>query len=266
MRVLYLDRLFFLELMADALLLWAAGKLCGARRSPLRLLLAGALGGGYALLTLFVPQAATLAGKGASLLGMLLAAYGGEKKLWRLGLAFLFLCALYAGVAAAVTLAAGRATARALLFSVGVSLGACALPFRFAGPKGGTCRLRLAGEGGSVELTALRDSGHRLRDPFTGKPVIVASEEALLPLFSPEVRQKLRLTRDLPPQERLEALGSGFLLLPLRTVSGNGLVLCGRAEEAILDGKSIGSCRVVLSREPIAAGQGCSALVSGDHS
>ncbi len=264
MRVLYLDRLLCMEILADTLLLWAAGKLCSARRSLWRLALAGTLGGLYAVLTLYFPPAATVPGKVGALLGMLLLAYGREKKLWKLGLAFLFLCAVYGGVAAAVTLALGRATARALLFSAGISLGICALPFRFAGPRGGRSRLLLRGPGGTVELLALRDTGHELTDPFTGKSVVVASEEALTPIFSPEVRSKLAATRDLPPQLRLEALGGGFFLLPLRTVSGSGLALCGRAEELVADGESLGSCRVVFSREEIRAGGGCNALIGGE--
>ena len=46
MRVLYLDSLFWLELIADTVLLWAAGKLCGVRRKPFRLLAAGLIGSG----------------------------------------------------------------------------------------------------------------------------------------------------------------------------------------------------------------------------
>ncbi len=262
MRVLYLDRLFLLEVLGDALLLWAAGKLCGARRQPLRLVLAGLTGGSYAVLALFFPPAVSLSGKAVTLLLMLLIAYGREKALWKLGLAYLFLCALYGGIAAAVTIAAGRATARALLFSAGVSLGVCALPFRFAGRHGERCRLTLRGEGGSIELTALRDSGHRIADPFTGKPVIIASEETLAPLFSREVQARLRESRELSPQQRLALLGRGFFLLPLHTVSGNCLTLCGKAEEAVLDGESIGSCRVAFSREEICTGDGCRALIS----
>ena len=132
MRVLYLDSLFWLELIADTILLWAAGKLA-----------AGLIGSGYSLLALFFPPAAALPGKAASLALMLLAAYGGEKQLWRPGLAYLFLCAVYGGVAAAVMLAAGRATARALVFSAGISMGVCALPFRFTGRRGGKSSLRL---------------------------------------------------------------------------------------------------------------------------
>ncbi len=263
MRVLYLDSLFWLELTADTVLLWAAGKLCCIRRRWWRLLSAGLIGSAYTVLALLFPPAASPAGKAASLALMLLAAYGGEKRLWRPALAYLFLCAVYGGVAAAVTLAAGRATARALVFSAGISLGVCALPFRFTGPRGGSCRLRLIGEGGEVTLTALRDTGNRLTDPFSGKPVIIASESVLRPLFTQEQQRILSATEGLPPGERMALLGKGFCLLPLRTVSGSTLALCGKAETVYQDGLALGPCRVVFSREPIQGG-GCTALIGGD--
>ena len=263
MRVLYLDSLFWLELTADMVLLWAAGKLCGCRRRGLSLLLAGLTGSGYTILALFVPPAASLAGKAASLTLMLLIAYGGEKALWRPALAYLFLCAVYGGVAAAVICAAGRPTARALVFSAGISLGVCALPFRFTGPRGGVSELRLVGQGGEVTVKALRDTGNKLSDPFSGKPVIISSEMELLPLFTREQQRLLNATRELPPEERMALLGKGFCLIPLRTVSGSTLALCGKADAVYQDGQALGPCRVVFSREPIAGG-GCTGVIGGD--
>ncbi len=263
MRVLYLDSLFWLELTADTVLLWAAGKLCCVRRRGGRLLLAGLTGSAYTLLSLFFPPASSLAVKAAALALMLLIAYGGEKKLWRPALAYLFLCAVYGGVAAAVTAAAGRANARALIFSAGVSLGVCALPFRFAGVRGGVSTLRLVGQGGEVTVNALRDTGNRLADPFSGKMVVISSEMELLPLFTPEQQSLLLATRELPPEERMALLGKGFCLIPLRTVSGSALALCGKADAVYQDGQALGPCRVVFSREPVGGG-GCTAVIGGD--
>ena len=258
-----MDSLFWLELIADTVLLWAAGKLCCVKRSLFRLLAAGFFGSAYTLACLFFPPAASLPGKAASLALMLLTAYGGEKGLWRPALAYLFLCAVYCGVAAAVTMTAGKATARALVFSAGISLGVCALPFRFAGSRGGICKLRLVGEGGEVMLTALRDTGDRLSDPFSGRPVIIASEEELLPLFSEEQRSILAATADEPPEERMPKLGNGFCLIPLRTVSGAALALSGKVKAVYQDGNELGPCRVVFSREAISA-ESCSAIIGGN--
>ncbi len=258
-----MDSLFWLELTADTVLLWAAGKLCCVRRRALRLLAAGLTGGAYTVLTVFFPEAGCLGGKLAALLIMLLMAYGGEKNLWRPALAFLFLSAVYGGVASAVTQAAGHATARALLFSAGISLGVCALPFRYTGIRGGSCRLRLTGTGGEVTLNALLDTGNHLTDPFSGKPVVIAAEETLLPLFAPEVRRILSATRGMPPEERMVRLGKGFCLIPVHTVNGSALSLSGKADCLCRDGETLGPCRVVLSPEPIKSG-GCSAIIAWD--
>ena len=263
MRVLYLDSLFWLELTADSVLLWAAGKLCNTRRRLLRLLAAGMTGSAYTVLTLFYPPAASLVGKAASLLLMLLAAYGGDKKLWKPALAYLFLNAVYGGIAAAVTVAAGRTTARALLFSAGISLGVCALPFRFSGVKGGICELRMIGEGGEVCLNALRDTGNRLTDPFSGKPVVIASEKTLAPLLSQETRRIMEATAGRSPEERMTKLGKGFCLIPLRTVNGSSLALSGKADFVYQDGQALGACRVVFSPESV-EGRDYSAIIGGD--
>jgi len=264
MRVLYLDSLLFLELTADTVLLWAAGKLCGVPRKPLRLFLSGLIGSLYALLTVFLPLTAALPGKAVSLLLMLLTAYGGGKRLWRLGLAYLAMCAVFAGVCCAAVLAAGRLNARLLLFSAGTSLGLCSLPFRYAGQRGGICSVRLRGEGGEVVLRAFRDTGNRLSDPFSGNPVIISSEAQLLPLFPESTRKLLSETKEQPPERRLVSLGRGFCLLPIRTVGGSALALSACVPEGFADGKPLGRCRVVFSREEIRAA-GCSALMGGEE-
>lgn len=265
MRVIYLDSLLFFELTSDLTLLWAAGKLCQARRRKLRLLAAACLGAAYALLCVLWPPAGSLPGKAVSLAAMLLAAYGGEKALWRLGLAFLAMCAVYAGAASAVVWSAGRASLRALVFALGISLGVCALPFRFSGRRGGRARLRLVCGDRSVELTALRDTGSRLREPLSGGPALIAEEAALLPLLEPEGRRLLAATAGLPAPERLLALGPGFRLLPYRTLQGSGLLLAFRPERVYVDGVLQPGVWAALSPGPLRPGEGCCALLNGEE-
>lgn len=264
MRVLYIDSLFWLELTADTLLLWASGKLCAAKRHIGRLGLAGAFGAAYAVLTVFFAPAASLCGKIAALLGMLLIAYGGEQRLWRLLLSFLCMCAVFSGVTLAVTLAAGKSSARALLFSLGISMGVCALPFRFAGRKGGTAELTLRGDGGTVTFPALRDTGNELREPISGCPVILASEETLMPLFPQETRRRLDETAGLSAPERLTRLGKGFRLLPMETAAGAGLTLAFRVPSVAVDGRDCGGGWAAFSPYPIRTKEGCRALICGD--
>ena len=265
MRVVYLDSLLFFELVSDLTLLWAAGKLCQARRQKLRLLAAACLGAVYALLSLLWPPAASLPGKAVSLAGMLLAAYGREKGLWRLGLAFLAMCAVYAGAASAVIWTAGRASLRALVFALGISLGVCALPFRFSGRRGGRVRLRLVCGDRSVELTALKDTGNQLREPLSGDPALIAEEADLLPLLEPALRSRLAATAGLPAPERLTVLGPGFRLLPYRTLGGSGLLLAFRPERVYADGALCPGIWAALFPGPLRPGDGCAALLGGDE-
>ena len=264
MRVLYLDSLLFFELASDLTLLWAAGKLCQARRRKLRLLAAAFLGAGYALLSVLWAPAASLAGKAVSLAAMLLIAYGREKSLWRLGLAFLAMCAVYAGAASAVIWTSGRASLRALVFALGVSLGVCALPFRFSGRRGGRVRLRLVRGSRCIELTALRDTGNRLREPLSGDPALIAAEADLLPLLEPELQSRLSATAGLSAPERLTILGPGFRLLPYRTLQGGGLLLAFRPDQVFLDGTLCPGLWAALSPGPLRPGDGCTALLGGD--
>lgn len=264
MRVLYIDSLFWLELTADTLLLWASGKLCAARRRIGRLCLAGAFGALYAVLTVFCLPAASLPGKAAALMGMLLIAYGSERRLWRLLLSFLSMCAVFSGVTLAVTLAAGKGSARALLFSLGISMGVCSLPFRFAGKRGGTAVLTLSGDGGTVELSALRDTGNELRELISGKPVILASEAELWPLFPEDTQQRLAETAEIPAPERLTRLGRGFRLLPMETAAGTALTLTFRVPSVAVDGKECGEGWAAFSPQPIRTKEGCRALICGD--
>ena len=265
MRVLYVDSLLFFELVSDFTLLWAAGKLCQARRSKPRLLGAAVLGAIYTLSAVLWPPAASLPGKAAALGLMLLAAYGGEKKLGRLSLAFLAMCAVYAGAAAAVVWTAGRASLRALIFALGMSLGVCALPFRFSGRRGGRVRLRLERDGRSTELTALRDTGNLLREPLSGEAALIAEEAVLLPLLEPELRDKLRATAGLPAPERMLILGPGFRLLPYRTLEGDGLLLAFRLTGAYIDDVPCQGLWAALSPRPLKTGDGCTALLGGEE-
>lgn len=264
MRVLYIDSLLFFEFLSDLTMLWAAGKLCRAKRSW-RLLAGALLGAAYALLAALWPPAAGLPGCAAALAAMLLLAYGGEAHLWRLALAFLCMCAVYAGVAMAVILTAGEPTLRALLFALGMSLGICALPFRFAGRRGGVAALRLVTEEGEVSLQALLDTGNQLREPLSGAPVIIAQEEALLPLLDADRRERLRQCRALPAEQRLLQLGGGFRLLPYRTLDGDGFLLAFRPSEVYVEGQLRHGYWAALSPRPIRAREGCTALMNGEE-
>jgi len=261
MKVVYIDELFLLEGIADALLLWAAGKLTGGCRSIYRILLGAFAGAVYAVLSLVWTPAETILMRIASLLCMLFIAYGGEKKLYRIALAYLAMCAVFAGVTEAVSIAAGRTTARALLFSLGLSLGICALPIRFNGRKGGICKLRLVSEQNEMTLMALCDTGHCLHEPISGEPVLLAGEQELLPLLSLETRKQLLMTEGLPAEQRLSILSGGFRLIPYRSVSGSGFLLGFRILVYHEGENAPQKYWAGISPTPIHTDNGCSALI-----
>ena len=89
---------------------------------------------------------------------------------------------------------------------------------------------------GKAELTALRDSGNLLTDPASGRPVILVTERALLPLLPEELRGFFRrgdlsALPSLPPDavRRIRAI-------PSRSVAGSALLLGYLPESIAVDG------------------------------
>ena len=121
----------------------------------------------------------------------------------------------------------------------------------------------------TVELLALYDTGNTLRDPLTGRPVVVVEGEKLSPLL-PELgeldRQRLahpvELLRDL--HDRAGALG--LQLLPYRAVGVEcGLLLALRVDRARWGGGEYRDCLTALSPTPLSDGGGYSALIGGQE-
>ena len=79
-----------------------------------------------------------------------------------------------------------------------------------------TVRVRAVLFGEKVELLALVDSGNLLRDPVSGRGVIVASREVLLPHLPRELTEE-----GLTVSHRL---ATRLRLIPMRTASGEGLL------------------------------------------
>ena len=86
------------------------------------------------------------------------------------------------------------------------------------------CFLTVTQGGIAVTLNGIFDSGNLLTDPLSGRPVIVAAEEALLPLLPEEMRRAF-LSKDpaamtvLPPD-----LARRIRLIPSRSVGGSVLL------------------------------------------
>jgi len=282
MTVVYVDTLFLLNGLVDYLLLLAAARLAGEPLRRLRFALGAALGGGYAV-ALVLPGGGFLSHplcRAASAALMLVAAYGGSRRLLRQGLIFLALTCAFGGGVMAIGLMGGQGLAlgergifyspldlKMVLLSAAVCYVLLTLVFQRAGRHtaltGELLRAVLEAEGRRVALTALVDTGNTLTDPVTGRGVMVAEGDSLAALFPGEYRPTAAELRDpAGALERLSGWKGRFRLLPYRTVGvERGMLLALRVDSLRLGGEELGTALVALSPTPVSDGGGYRALV-----
>lgn len=275
--VVYLDRVFLLNLLLDYLLLLAAAQLSGRTLHRLRLLACAAGGGAYAVLT-FLPGCGFLRTPLCQLaVGSIIAlcAYGGRG---RPALLFLLLSGGLAGFVLALGLWAGSPTG--LLGRVyrgevswplllGAALGFYVLLRLLLGQGarhggGGLLKITISVCGRKQTVTALHDTGNTLRDPVSGRPALVLERNAAEELWPPEVAAVL--ASPLPPEEKMARLhrqGAAvtFSLLPFRSVgTPAGLLLAARSDYIEINGRRYPRTPVALSEHPVSDGGGYHAL------
>lgn len=104
------------------------------------------------------------------------------------------------------------------VFAVGCGILMLFLLFRKNGGQGGTIPVSISYRGKDLALTALQDTGNRLRDPISGGAVMVIGAEAAQYLTG--------LTKE-QLQNPLENLGSisGLRLIPYKAVGSRGFLL-----------------------------------------
>ena len=275
--VVYLDRVFLLNLLLDYLLLLAAAQLSGRTLHRLRLLACAAGGGAYAVLT-FLPGCGFLRTPLCQLaVGSIIAlcAYGGRG---RSALLFLLLSGGLAGFVLALGLWAGSPTG--LLGRVyrgevswplllGAALGFYVLLRLLLGQGarhggGELLKITISVCGRKQTVTALHDTGNTLRDPVSGRPALVLERNAAEELWPPEVAAVL--ASPLPPEEKMARLhrqGAAvtFSLLPFRSVgTPAGLLLAARSDYIEINGRRYPRTPVALSEHPVSDGGGYHAL------
>lgn len=245
MEVIYVDRLFLLDLIIDYCLLLLSGRVSGVVLHRGRYLLGAILGAVYAVI-LLLPGMRWLGSTVMKLvLGLLMAliAYGSETRFWRCAGVFFAVSALFGGAVFAASILAEAeplggvfvsVTLRTLALSFGVCYFVVMQLFQRKAVKAArrVQTVKITCRGQTVTLRALRDTGNSLHDPTVGKAVLVAEKEALLPL----------LPQNLPsdPAAALLQLSDarGWKLLSCRTVgSASALLLCFRPDAVTIDGK-----------------------------
>ena len=275
MTVVYVDLLFLLNLIANYLLLLAAGRMAGAVLVRWRIAGGAAAGALYAVLV-FLPRLEWLAPwpcKLAAGVAIVLISYGGERYLLRVTVLFFGASAGLAGAvlglellgSVPLTLEHGvfytPVDIRLLLLFVACYF-VLSLFFRRVGRHGGElAQLNIDLGGGAVSLTALHDTGHTLTDPVDNRPVVVASWDAVrraAPVWADP-------TDPIRSLERCRDAGSvQARLVPYRAVGVEcGMLLALRARQVVVDGRPQGPLLVALSPTPVDDGGGYQALIGG---
>lgn len=279
MRVVYIDRLFVLNLAADYFLLLLTARMGGVYPKRLRLLTGSAVGALLAVILYFpkLPSAAALPIRCTVCLCVALTAFG-----WRKRRELLQLCTLFTGTT--LVLGGGMLALSLMLKREGmvqngflyseismpvmlIGFPAIYLLSAYAFGRGSadihrsTRELQLEVDGRSLCLRVLADSGNLLRDPFSERRVIVLSAADLAPLF-PEAAELLR--DGSPPQTLLPALQArchrAFWLLPAQTVEKNAMLLLFRPDKLFLDRQQAEGYVVGITTQPMEIGD-CRGLI-----
>ncbi len=276
----YVDSLFFLNLIIDYLLLLVTAKVAGEAFSRWRLLLGAAFGALLAALV-FLPGLEWLLHpvcKVAAGALMIVLAFGGSRRLLRMGCVFFALsCALGGGVLL-ITLLTGRGVSvangvlatgmdlKVVLLSAAVCYLVLTLLFRRAGQHGrGELELAVVEiDGRRALLTALHDTGNTLTDPTTGRPVLVAEGNKLAQLLPGELLAGLRTPAEVMERFSGQDLGRRLRLLPYRAVGVDcGFLLAVRADRVSVGKREFGGLLVALSPTSVSDGGGYGALFGG---
>lgn len=281
MTVVYIDSLFLLNFIVNYLLLLATAKLAGELIRRWRLALGAALGALYAAAVFFPGMGFLLhplCKLGFAVL-LLLAGFGGSRRLLRVTLVFFGLSCAFGGGIFAIGLLGGRGLSlkngilysamdlRLVLLSAAVCYVILTLVFRR------TARhdvreliptiLTLGNR--RVALTALVDTGNTLTDPATGRPVMVADADRILPLIPCGSELSEASFQDpVATMERLSGAEHGrrFRLLPYQAVGVEcGMLLALRLDRAQVGEKDYGGILVALSPNRVSDGGGYNALI-----
>lgn len=251
----YLDVLVLLNFAVNYSLLSAVARLTGAVGSRWRLVAGAGLGAIYAGLTV-LPGLNFLGGNlwRAVFLGLMaVMAFGIQKGTVTKGAMLLGLSFALGGMAQVL----GLWGFWPLVAAAGVVAVLCWLLFRGAmGHAGQLVPVSITLGGRRVELTALRDSGNTLCDPFSGEPVLVVGGQSARELLGP-----LDL-RD-PAGAVAQWSGAGQCrLIPYHALGGSGMLLAVRCDRVTVAGKQTGNL-VAFSPETLSASGTYQALTGG---
>ena len=276
MQVIYIDTIFFTNLIINYFLLLGTAKICGVSTLRSRLWLGAACGAVYAVLCVFLPlkNALVIVPVAAA---MLLSAFGlkrlaGGRRLLRVALVFFALSACAAGAVTAINLLGDGKQHPVSLRVLIISFGACylvtTLIFRRAGREAGDlCEVKIEAFGRAVTLRALVDTGNSLTDPLSGAKVCVVSLCDILPIIPDHQKRRLEDAARGGNTSSLLTLNSQFdgitfRLVPYSAVGlSSGLLFAFRPGRFFINGKESRDHIVAVSPNEVADNVTYSALI-----
>lgn len=274
MRVIYLDVLLALNFCMDYCIVRAASAIGGKPCAVRRLCLASGLGALYAAGCVLVPVLSAPPIRLLSCAAMAGAAFSvrSARQLLRQTLLVMLVAFVFGGCVTALEQLSGAdlsvggalyapVSRRVLLLSAALAYGLSGMVFRGQArenrPHGETIRLTCGGAVQDVYL--LVDSGNTLRDPATGRPVLVLTRAAAMKILPEEARfVPLLLERDNAAELVQQAQQRGFAglrLISFQSVGGGGMMPCFHPEAVTREDGSLYDSMVAISGVPVCAGE-----------
>lgn len=252
----YIDAVILLNFLVDFLLLLGANRLCGYPPGWGRCALASAVGGlygGACLLPGFY-FLGNMLWRSVSFAIISWIAFGSSVSAFRRGMIFLLLSMALGGIAMWI----GNGGIGSL---VAASLGVCMMCFLGFRERPGSVRyvpVDITYQGNRVRLTALCDTGNSLKDPVTGRSVLVVGADTAQ-LLTGLTRQQLKAPVSTLSQSPL----TGLRLIPYRAVGqAHGLLLALRMQDVRI-GNWKGSSLVAFAPEGFGRNDNYQALTGG---
>lgn len=271
MNVIYVDSLFLLNFIIDYLLLLISARLCSLRLRRIRYLLGAAVGGIYAV-ACFVPglQFLTHAPMKLVLWGIMsLIAFGGETYLFKCALSFLVVSAAFGGGVWALSMFSMGGSdpngffsldLRVLVLSFALCYAGLSLVFsgKLARSRREILSVSIILRGKAAHVLALRDTGNSLREPVSGKLVLVSGASTLASLFSDAemcVLSSENGTNALLALSELEGAPRFMPVLFSALGTESGIAPAFTPDVLLIDGKEHSEYVVAVSQGPIGDGE-----------
>lgn len=253
---IYLDLVVILNFLVDFLLILGTNRISGYAPGIKRAMAAAAIGGAYAA-GCVIPGFAFLGKllwRFVSLALMSVVAFGWGNGALRRGILFVFLSMALGGIA--LGLGNGGFWA-VILGALGVAI-LCVIGFCGRPGQQKYVPVSITQGNRQLHLTALLDTGNTLRDPVSGRPVLVVDGAVAGKLLG------LSLSDLENPVETMEKFANcGFRLIPYHAVGQpTGLMLGSRVEKLEINGK-IEEMIVAFAPQKIGQGKPYQALAGG---